>query len=74
MDSSRQQLLWSTMFLAFFHHVQVQRVLHKFSFHNLIFHFNIGAPLVRLNIHSANTSKNYLVVSIIVHGIQLISM
>ena len=74
MDSSCQQFLWSTVFLAFFHHAQVQYVFHKFSFYNLILHFNIGVPLVQLNIHFASVSKNDLVLSIIVHDIQLISV
>ena len=52
---------------AFFHHIHVQRLLHIFNFYNLILHYNVGVLLFRLNIHSANVSKNDLVFFVIVY-------
>ena len=52
------------MFSAFIYHVQVKRLLHKFRFHYLISHYNVGVPSIPLNIHSA---KNDLVLSLIIH-------
>lgn len=68
MDLSYQQLLLFNALSTFFHDVGVQCLLYKFPFHDLVSHYNVGIPLVRLYIHSDNVPKNDLMLCVIVHA------
>ena len=50
MDLSYKQLLLFNALSTFFHDVGVQCLLYKFPFHDLVSHYNVGIPLVRLYI------------------------